>query len=89
MFTAKNIRNVAIIGHSGEGKTSLAEAMLFNGNQIDRMGRTQDGNTCMDFDEQEIARKISVSTALAYTIWKDTKINILECTNFWDIVGIF
>ena len=87
MFNAKNIRNVAIIGHSGEGKTSLAEAMLFNGNQIDRMGKTQDGNTCMDFDEQEIARKISVSTALAYAIWKDTKINILDTPGYFDFEG--
>jgi predicted membrane GTPase involved in stress response len=74
-FEAQNIRNVAIVGHSGEGKTSLAEAMLFNGKAIDRMGKTTDGNTVMDFDEQEIARGISVSLSVAYAVWNDVKIN--------------
>ena len=62
-ITAKNIRNIAIIGHSGEGKTSLAEAMLFNAKVIDRLGKTADGTTVMDYDEQEIARGISISTS--------------------------
>ena len=53
---SENIRNVAIIGHSGEGKTSLAEAMLFNGKSIDRMGTVTDKNTVMDFDPEELAR---------------------------------
>ena len=66
-FEARNIRNIAIVGHSGEGKTSLAEAMLFNGKSIDRLGRTSDGNTVMDYDEQEIAKKISISLSVAYT----------------------
>ena len=52
-ITAKEIRNVAIIGHSGEGKTTLCEAMLFNGGVIDRMGKTEDGTTVTDFDELE------------------------------------
>ena len=55
---SKNIRNVAIIGHSGSGKTSLAEAILFNGKSIDRLGKTTDKNTVMDFDEQEMQRGI-------------------------------
>ena len=73
-FEAQNIRNVAIVGHSGEGKTSLAEAMLFNGKAIDRMGKTTDGNTVMDFDEQEIARGISVSLSVAYAVDSCTNI---------------
>ena len=55
------IRNVAIIGHSGEGKTTLTEAILFNAGVIDRQGRVDDGNTVSDYDPEEIARKISIS----------------------------
>ncbi len=86
-FEAQNIRNVAIVGHSGEGKTSLAEAMLFNGKAIDRMGKTTDGNTVMDFDEQEIARGISVSLSVAYAVWNDVKINIIDVPGFYDFEG--
>ena len=86
-FEARNIRNIAIVGHSGEGKTSLAEAMLFNGKSIDRLGRTSDGNTVMDYDEQEIAKKISISLSVAYTVWRDTKINIIDVPGFYDFEG--
>ena len=84
---ANNIRNIAIIGHSGEGKTSLSEAILFNGKSIDRLGKTQDGNTVMDFDEQEIARGISISLAVANTTWRDTKINVIDVPGFYDFEG--
>lgn len=86
-FEAGNIRNIAIVGHSGEGKTSLAEAMLFNGKSIDRLGKTTDGNTVMDYDEQEIAKKISISLSVAYTVWRDTKINIIDVPGFYDFEG--
>ena len=86
---SKDIRNIAIIGHSGEGKTSLAEAMLFNGKTIDRLGKTMDKNTVMDFDEQETARGISISLAGAYTYWQDVKINILDVPGFYDFEGEF
>lgn len=86
-FLSKNIRNIAIVGHSGEGKTSLAEAILFNGKSIDRLGRTADGNTVMDYDEQEIAKKISISLAVAYTVWRDTKINLIDVPGFYDFEG--
>ena len=52
-FTSNDIRNVAVIGHSGEGKTTLCEAMLFNGGMTDRMGKIEDGTTVMDFDRSE------------------------------------
>lgn len=83
-FSAKDIRNVAIVGHSGSGKTSLAEAILFNGGSIDRLGKTASGNTVMDFDEQEIQRGISISLSTAYTKWNDIKINIIDVPGFFD-----
>ena len=86
-ITAKEIRNVAIIGHSGEGKTTLCEAMLFNGGVIDRMGKTEDGTTVMDFDDLEKAKKISVYTSVAYLMWKGVKINLLDLPGFYDFEG--
>lgn len=85
----KDIRNVAIIGHSGEGKTSLAEAILFNGKTIDRLGKTSDKNTVMDYDEQEMARGISISLACAHTFWQDVKINLVDVPGFYDFEGEF
>ena len=64
-ITTDMIRNIALIGHSGEGKTSLAEAMLFAAKSIDRQGKVEDGNTTMDFDAEEINRKISISLSVA------------------------
>lgn len=86
-ITAKEIRNVAIIGHSGEGKTTLCEAMLFNGGVIDRMGKVEDGTTLMDFDELEKAKKLSVFTSVAYLMWKGVKINLLDLPGFYDFEG--
>ena len=77
-LTAKDIKNVAVIGHSGEGKTTLCEAMLFNAGVIDRMGKTTEGNTVMDFDDAEKAKGISVYTSLAHLEWKGLKINLLD-----------
>ncbi len=86
-ITAKEIRNVAVIGHSGEGKTTLCEAMLFNGGVIDRMGKVEDGTTVMDFDELEKAKKTSVYTSVAYLMWKGIKINLLDLPGFYDFEG--
>ncbi len=88
-LNSENIRNIAIIGHSGEGKTSLAEAILFNGKSIDRLGKTADKNTVMDHDEQEMARGISISLACAYTHWDGVKINIVDVPGFYDFEGEF
>ncbi len=88
-ISADAIRNVAIIGHSGEGKTSLAEAMLFNGKSIDRLGKVTDKNTVMDFDAEEISRGISISLSAAYTYWQGVKINILDVPGFYDFEGEF
>ncbi len=89
MSNAQNIRNIAIIGHSGEGKTSLAEAILFNGKTTDRLGKVTEKNTIMDFDAEELSRGISVSLAVAYTNWQNVKINVLDVPGFYDFEGEF
>ena len=86
-LSATDIRNIAIIGHSGEGKTTLCEAMLLNGRTISRMGRVENGTTVSDFDEQEIARKMSVSLSVMHTYWRETKINLLDVPGFLDFEG--
>ncbi|MBE5736908.1 MAG: elongation factor G [Clostridiales bacterium] len=86
---SENIRNIAIVGHSGAGKTSLAEAILFNGKSIDRLGKTSEKNTVMDYDEQEMARGISISLSCAYTYWRDVKINVIDVPGFYDFEGEF
>ncbi len=82
-----NIRNIAIVGHSGEGKTTLCEAMLFNGGAIDRMGKVTDGTTVSDFDDLEKAKKMSVYTSCSNVMWKDVKINILDLPGYYDFEG--
>lgn len=76
-YSAKNIRNVALVGHAGTGKTSLAEAAFFLSGKSDRLGKILEGNTVCDFDPEEIRRKASVSLALLPVEWKDTKMNLL------------
>lgn len=83
----ENIRNVAIVGHSGEGKTTLCEAMLFNGGAIDRMGKVADGTTVSDFDDLEKAKKMSVYSSLSYLTWKDVKINLIDLPGYYDFEG--
>ena len=87
VFETEQIRNVALIGHGGEGKTSVAEAMLFNAKSIDRLGRVDDGNSTMDYDPEEIARKISIGLSAGYAVWKDVKINVLDTPGFFDFEG--
>ena len=85
--SARNIRNIAIVGHSGEGKTTLCEAILYNGGTIERMGKIETGTTVSDFDEQEISRKMSISLSVAYTTWKEVKLNLLDVPGFYDFEG--
>lgn len=77
-YTSQKIYNIALAGHSEAGKTSLVEAALFLTKATDRLGKIADGNTVMDFDPEEIKRKISVSTSMAPIEWKDSKINALD-----------
>ena len=83
----KNIRNVALLGHGGSGKTSLAEAMLFITGETDRLGNTTAGNTVCDFDAEESARKISISAAVAPMMWKNVKINVIDTPGYLDFSG--
>ena len=86
-INSNNIPNIAVIGHSGEGKTSVVEAILFNAHATDRLGKVVDGNTVTDSDEQEIARKMSISLSVAYAMWEGVKINLLDSPGFYDFEG--
>ena len=81
-YSGENIRNVALVGHGHAGKTSLASAMLFTSGATPRLGRVDDGSATTDYDDEEIARKMSVSTGLAVVEWGNTKINILDTPGF-------
>ncbi len=86
-FKADSIRNVVLAGHGESGKTALAEAMLFKCGLTDRMGNTADGNTVCDFDAEEIKRKISINSAVVNSVWKNTKINVIDAPGQFDFVG--
>ena len=83
---AAHIRNIAIVAHSGAGKTSLSESILFNAGAIDRAGTVEAGNTTMDFEAEEIDRKISVSSAVAFCDWKDTRFNLIDTPGFINFI---
>ncbi len=84
--TAK-LRNIALVGHGGSGKTTLAEAMLYVSGGIDRLGKVEDGTTTMDHDQEEHKRVISINSSVAPCFWKDCKINILDTPGYFDFVG--
>lgn len=86
-YPTENIRNIVLVGHGGSGKTSLAEAMLFRSGAITRMGKITEGNTVCDFDEEEIRKGISVSTALAPVEWDGHKINVLDAPGYADFTN--
>jgi elongation factor G len=82
IYSGENIRNVALVGHGHAGKTSLVSAMLFTAGANQRLGRVDDGSAATDYDEEEIARKMSISTGVAFVEWGKTKINILDTPGF-------
>ncbi len=86
-YSVNNIRNIAIAGHTGKGKTALAEAMFYVAGVTDRLGRVTDGNTIMDYDAEEKKRKCSISAATASLEWRDTKINVLDAPGKFDFAG--
>ena len=78
VYAAEHIRNVALVGHSGSGKTQLAAAMLFDAGMVNRLGKVDEGNTVTDFDEEEITRKHTLSASVAFAEWNRTKINFID-----------
>lgn len=78
VYDASNIRNVAVVGHSGSGKTQLVSALLFGAKMINRLGRVDDGTTVTDFDEEEISRKHTLSASVAFAEWRSTKVNLID-----------
>ena len=86
-YQTKDIRNVALMGHGSEGKTTLMEALLFAAGAIDRQGRVEDGNTVTDFEAEEIKRKISISAAIAPIDWNQKMLNVIDVPGYFDFVG--
>ena len=81
------IRNVGVVGHGGVGKTTLVEAMLFAAGAVTRLGRVDDGSTITDFDPDEIKRKISINTSVAYGDWKGHRINLVDTPGYGDFIA--
>jgi elongation factor G len=86
-YSADHIRNVAVASHQGTGKTSLIEAMLFNGGCITRLGKVEEGNTVSDWDPDEVKHHISINATLAPVEWKEHKINLIDTPGYADFVG--
>ncbi len=86
-YRADQIRNVVLLSHSGAGKTSLTEAMLFSTGAIPRLGKADEGTTVSDNDPDEIKRHISINLSLLHCNWKDTKVNLLDTPGYADFIG--
>ncbi len=86
-YPTEQIRNVALLSHSGAGKTSLSEAMLFSTGVINRVGKVEEGTTVSDYDHDSIKRKISVGLSILPCFWNNTKINIIDTPGYPDFVG--
>ncbi len=86
-FDTKSIRNIALLGHGGSGKTSLAESLLYIAGVTDRLGKISDGNTIFDYDPEEIKRGFTLSSSMANVEWKNIKINIIDTPGYLDFAG--
>ena len=86
-YTTNKIRNLALVGHSGSGKTSLTEALLFKTGVITRLGKVEEGNTVSDFDKEEIARGVSIGISIVPVEWQDTKVNFIDTPGYFDFSG--
>ena len=86
-FTTKQVRNIALLAHSGAGKTSLAEAMLHATQAINRPGRVEDGNTASDFEPEEHRRRTSLQLAILPCVWKGVKVNVIDTPGYADFLG--
>ncbi|MBU2701084.1 elongation factor G [Sporomusaceae bacterium BoRhaA] len=81
------LRNVGIVSHSGAGKTSLVEACLYQSGTVNRLGRVDDGTTTTDFEPEELKRKITISTGIAFCEWLEHKVNLLDTPGYADFIG--
>ena len=86
-YSTEKLRNIALISHSGVGKTSLAEAMVFTSGASNRLGKIEDGTTISDYHPDEIERKISITSSLMNVEWGESKINILDTPGYSDFIG--
>ena len=86
-YATKDIRNIALLGHGGNGKSTLAESMLYLTGAIDRLGSTAAGNSVSDYDAEEIRRHISISASTMYVEYQKTKINIIDTPGYFDFAG--
>lgn len=87
IYEADKIRNIALLGHGGCGKTTLTEAALYTAKIVNRIGKVEDGNTISDFDKEEMARKISINTSVIPIEWEGHKINFIDTPGYFDFVG--
>ena len=86
-YKTNKLRNLALVGHSGAGKTSLTESLLYFTKAINRVGKVADGNTVSDYEKQEIKRKISIQTSIIPVEYKDYKVNFIDAPGFFDFEG--
>jgi elongation factor G len=86
-YDAGKIRNIALIGHGGSGKTTLTELFLYTGGETTRIGSVTEGNTVSDYSPNEIEKQISISTSLVHLEWNNVKINILDTPGYTDFIG--
>ena len=86
-YISEAIRNIALVGHGGSGKTSLSEIILYTAKEINRIGKIEDGNTVSDYTPNEIDKQISISSSLMNVEWNNTKINIIDAPGFSDFIG--
>jgi len=86
-FNTENLRNIAFIGHGGSGKTTLTEAILYIGNEINRIGRVEEGNTTSDYNSYEIERQISIYATPLHLVWNNVKINLIDTPGYTDFIG--
>ncbi|OQY49036.1 MAG: elongation factor G [Anaerolineaceae bacterium 4572_78] len=87
VYETSQIRNIALLGHSGSGKTSLVETMLFDSGSTNRLGKVEEGNTVSDYDPEEIRRTISITASVIPVEWQEHKINVIDTPGYLDFVG--
>ena len=87
IYNSDKLRNVALLGHGGSGKTSVADAMLFDTGAVNRQGRVDDGTSVADWDEEERRRKMSINSSLVPCEWQGHKLNVVDTPGYMDFVG--